>query len=210
MIQGWDQTRALLFPSKAFCSLGLSPPLCIMGQYQLLRLLMYSSECHCTVPLLLSPYLGVTLVFGAPGLAPAFLGAPPTQRRSRLACGVSRGLKVPACLPKSVITSSLINAQARANVGSDRMAPPGVKGWDVCLFLPVLSEKMFSLAVVATGLTSVNLPGYGHPLRNPSPPISLFKPHPMPLTSPLPHTVRGSKSGPQGELAHQTDRLGGP
>lgn len=85
MIQGWDQTPALLFPSKAFCSLGLSLPVCIMGQYQLLRLRV----CHCAVPLRVSPYLSVTLVFGAPGLAPAFLGGPPTQRRSRLACGVS-------------------------------------------------------------------------------------------------------------------------
>lgn len=31
MIQIWDQTPTLLFPSKAFCSLGLSLVVCKMG-----------------------------------------------------------------------------------------------------------------------------------------------------------------------------------
>lgn len=181
MIQGWDQTRALLFPSKAFCSLGLSPLLCIMGQYQLLRLLMYSSECHCTVPLLLSPYLGVTLVFGAPGLAPAFLGAPPTQRRSRLACGVSRGLKVPACLPESVVTSSLISAQARGQRGLRQDGPAPRTGLGCVPFPPSSFRENV-------------LPGCGghrldfcEPARIRAPPPQPLSPH-IPLQTP-PHAA---------------------
>lgn len=67
MIQSWDQTRVLLFPSKAFCSLGLSLLVCILGAipavenqtFQVLH--VYGSRCHCPVPLHLLLYLSLTL-----------------------------------------------------------------------------------------------------------------------------------------------------
>lgn len=78
MIQSWDQTPTLLFPSKAFCSLGLSLRVCKVGaipaaEDPIQRVLRVDGiQCHCSVPLPSSyPHL-LTQMFGAPGLTSGF------------------------------------------------------------------------------------------------------------------------------------------